>query len=79
MPAPTGTHPSFWRLGGDRRAPSPVPKDATGLAPWHQVEYQLLNQHGLSRDNITGVVCYARPRWWMPATAWEKGVAESEQ
>lgn len=59
--------------------PVQYPKDATGLAPWHQVEYQLLNQHGLSRDNITGVVCYARPRWWKPATAWEKGVAESEQ
>ena len=59
--------------------PLQYPKDATDLAPWHQVEHQLLTQHGLSRDDITGVVGYARPRWWKPATAWETRVAKSEQ
>ena len=58
--------------------PLQYPKDATDLAPWHQVEHQLLTQHGLSPDDIT-VVGYARPRWWKPATAWETRVAKSEQ
>ncbi len=76
---PTGTQPSFLETG--RRSTgshSSTRSTATDLAPWHQVEYQLLTQHGLSPDDIT-VVGYARPRWWKPATAWETRVAKSEQ
>lgn len=55
------------------------PKDATDLTPWHQVEEQLLALHGLTRDDITGVVGYAKPRWWTPTTPWEKRTAQSAQ